>query len=182
MHRPTFLTVALACFASSHALAQTPAVPRVGQRVRVTSAIDHTPVLKGQVGAISADTLLLRQADGDGNTLNTAIPLGSIAQLDVSRGRRSHWVRGLVIGTVMGAAAGAAIGAASRDENDWLVLTEVTALYGAMVFAPIGGGVGLIVGALARTERWETVPLDRVGPHIARGPGGGLSLGARVTF
>jgi hypothetical protein len=171
----------LACAVCSQALAQTSTVPRVGQRVRVTSAFERTPSMKGWVGSVTADTLFLHPTNRMGDVA-TAIPLAGIARLDVSQGRRSHLVRGLLIGAALGATTGAVLGAASRDEDDWLVLTEVTMLYGVVVFTPLGAGVGLLVGALWKTEQWETVPLDRVGPHVASGPDGRLSLGARVTF
>jgi hypothetical protein len=162
-------------------MAQTPTVPRVGERVRVTSAFERSPRMKGWVGSVTADTLFLHPTNRMGDVA-TAIPLASVTRLDVSQGRRSHWVRGLLIGAAVGATTGAILGAASRDEDDWLVLTEVTMMYGVILFTPLGAGVGLIVGGVWRTEQWESVPLDRVGPHVASGPQARLSLGARVAF
>ena len=42
------------------------------------------------------------------------------------------------------------------------------------------GGAG--VGALIKSDRWEAVPLDRLGMEITPGPDGRLALGVRVRF
>lgn len=178
--RTLFTVTVVACIACPQALAQTPVVPRVGQRVRVTSAVEHTPVMTGVVGAVGPDTLLLR-ADGTGSTVATAIPVGNIAQLDVSAGRHSHWVRGGTIGAIAGAAAGAVLGLATFDEDsDWLFNRGATAMMAAIVCAPVGAAVGIVVGALVKTERWETVsPVWNAPPATSDSR---LSLGVRLAF
>lgn len=180
MPQPIVAIAALACVASSTALAQaTPAV-HPGDRVRVRSTVAPARARTGQVGAIDADTLLLQGVDGVGAT--TAIPLASIERLEVSRGRHSKWQTGLGIGFAVGAVTGAIVGAASHNENDFLFTSEMSAAAGALVFAPIGAVLGAVVGSLTRPERWKTVPLTRSGAALDRRTGSRLTLGLSVVF
>ncbi len=174
--------VGLSCIAYSDALAQAAAALREGQRVRVTSSVERTPVMTGVIGAVGADTILLRHKDRAGDSVATSIPLSSIARLQVSSGRHSRWLTGLLVGLGAGAASGAIIGVATGDGDDPLLGPGHYALMGAVVCAPVGGIVGVVIGALTKTERWQTVPLDRVGLSIAPGPDGRLNIGVRLTL
>jgi hypothetical protein len=182
MVRSASLGALLAGVAWSAALAQAPAPVQPGQRVRVQSTVAHTPVLIGAVEAIGADTLVVRHDDGAGAGVATAIPLSSIARLQVSRGRHSKWLTGLVLGAGVGAAAGAIIGAATHDENDFLFSAAGDAVLGAIVLTPVGALTGMVIGLLVKTERWRTVPLERVSPRVAWGPTGRLSVGVRIAL
>ncbi len=179
MLRPAALGLVLAGAALPNALAQKVAPLQPGQRVRVHSALARTPELIGGVQSVGPDTLVVRYVDG-GASMATAIPLAYVTRLEVSRGQRSHWVRGLVIGLAAGATTGVILGATS--EGDWLFSKSDLALMGAVVMAPIGGLVGLGIGALMRTERWETVSLPRPAKSVTLAPRRRLALGVRLTL
>ena len=180
MLRPALLALLLGTAAWSGALAQKPTFVQSGQRVRVHSALARTPELIGGVQAMSADTLVVRYVDGTGASTATAIPLAYISQLEVSRGQHSKWLAGLGIGLAAGATAGAILGASTG--NDRLFSRGALAFLGAMFVAPIGGVTGLIVGALTKTETWETVPIPRVGKGVALGPERRIAVGVAVGF
>ncbi len=178
MLRPAVLALLLGGAAWSAAVAQKPTFLQPGQRVRVQSALVRTPELIGGVQSISVDTLVVRHVDGTGVSTATAIPLVYITQLDVSRGQHSKWLAGLGIGLAAGATAGAILGASTG--NDRLFSRGALAFLGAMFVAPIGGVTGLIVGALTKTETWETVPIPRVGKGVVVGPHRRIAVGVRM--
>lgn len=179
MQRLAFVIMALAGIPNATALAQAAAV-HIGQRVRVTSAVEATPIRIGVIEAIDADTLRLQHTGKAGDTLATAIPMASIAGLQVSRGRHSRWLMGLGIGFGAGAVTGAILGASSED--DLLFTSGDKAVMGGVALGVIGGAVGVVAGALTKTERWETVPIDRVTVSLVPTAGGRLRLGVRIAF
>jgi hypothetical protein len=182
MRRAAILGLLVAVVGSSAAVAQEPAPLQPGQRVRVRSTVAHAPVLTGAVESIGRDTLIVRREDGAAAGVATAIPFSGIAQLQVSQGRHSRWVRGMLIGAGVGAVAGAIIGAATYDEDDWLFSTGENAVLGALLFTPIGALTGAVIGLQVKTERWEGVPLDRVRPAVGGGAHGRVSFGIAVAL
>lgn len=180
MRRAAMLGLLVAAVASAAAVAQEPAPVHPGQRVRVRSTVAHAPVLTGAVESIGRDTMIVRHEDGAG--VATAIPLSSVAQLQVSQGRHSKWVTGLLIGAGVGAVAGAIIGAATYDEDDPFFSAGENALAAALLFTPIGGLAGAIIGLQVKTERWESVPLDRVRPAVGGGSHGRVTFGVAVAL
>lgn len=177
MRRAVLVGVVLAGVAWSDALAQAPAPVKSGQRVRVRSTVAQVPELTGVVETIRPDTLMVRDDD---RSVATAVPLATIDRLQVSHGRHSHWIRGAAIGFGAGVVTGATLGAASG--NDWLFTSSENAFIGAILFAPIGAVTGAVVGLLVRTERWETVPLERLAPEVAWHTGGRLNVGIRLKL
>jgi hypothetical protein len=178
MLRSALLVMILATVARSGVVAQVGGPVQPGQRVRV-SRIEHTPAIIGEIGAIVADTLIVRHPGGLGGTATTAIPLSSIARLQASRGQRSKWATGLLVGLGVGVGGGAVVGAATCH-GDLLLTTGDCAVMGAALFGAIGAVSGTVVGLLVKTERWETVPLDRVSPRVSWGPNGRLAFGLRL--
>jgi hypothetical protein len=177
MRRAVLIGVVLAGVAWSGARAQAPASVQPGQRVRVRSTIAYVREVTGVVQTIGPDTLLVRDDD---RSVATAIPLATVDRLQVSHGRRSHWMTGAALGFGVGAATGAAIGAASG--SDWLFTSSENAFLGAILFAPIGAATGVLVGLMVKTERWETISLDGVAPTVSRGPDGRFSVGLRLAL
>lgn len=151
-----------------------------GQRVRVKSTSQAVPVMTGVIEAIDADTLFLRHGGTAGETVATPIPMASITGLQVSRGRRSRWQTGLAIGLGAGAAGGAILGGSSED--DLLFSSGDKAVMGAVGLGVLGGAVGAVAGALTRTERWESIPIDRVTVSLTPGMGGRIKAGVRVAL
>jgi len=179
MWRAVPLGLLVTAVASSAVAQEAPLRP--GQRVRVQSAIVNTPVVTGAVEAIRPDTLVVRPEDGASGGVATAIPLSSIARLQVSQGRHSKWVTGLVVGLGIGVGGGAILGA-TTCEGDFLFTTGDCAVMGATLFGAVGAVSGTVVGLLTKSERWESVPVNRVRPTVGRGFNGRANFGIAVVL
>jgi hypothetical protein len=141
-------------------LAQTEASPvLLDSRVRVT--MRSAPGLAA-VGTLDAwDRRSLELAGSD--SVPRTIPLSDVVRLEVSRGKKGHALTGLAIGATAGVAAGVvtmAFAFSNGDEGDmfyedrWAIAAVITA-----VTTVAGAGLGALVGALIKTEKWEDVPL-----------------------
>ena len=184
MRMARFLTSALAAAPIAHLVAQQPALAP-GARVRI-SAPEVSPGdrLIGSVIAVSADTILMRvEQPATWASDTAAIPYGSITRLDVSRGRKSAIVPGLLVGMGAGGIAGAALGATdlTRCRND-----RDIGVGGCLIFEGLfvagGGLVGAVLGAVIRRDRWEQVPPDRVRVGLAPGPGRAVTIAVAIRW
>ena len=171
---PTVLT--LFCTAPSLAQGTPPLTP--GAEVRVQS-----PSASGRyvVDGHSAQTLMLRDRTGD----IVHVPLGSVTELDVSRGRRtagSRALRGAGFGLLAGAGTGAVIGFASGDDPAGFMSfsAEEKALMAGVLLGGAGAVLGTVVGLLSRGEQWEAVPLNSI--RTARATDGGMTIGYTIRF
>ena len=153
----------------------------VGALVRITAPSISKDRLVGTVIATTADTFMLRpmrQAEP------LAIPLASVTNLEVSKGKKRSIGKGALIGLLVGASTGAILGAAlyedceicdiSVNRSDW-------AFFAGGVFGLGGTVVGALRGA-RRTDQWQEIPLDRIRVSILPQPQGGLMLSASVAF
>lgn len=150
---------------ASPVLAQDAPAPAPGTRVRVTvPAVEDWPIT-GVLRRAGTDTLWLEREG-----IELAIPRAQIERFQVSRGRRSHWFTGALVGGLVGAGAGAvpAIGLAQAGYDD----TEILAVAGFGIGAAAGG----ILGALIRSERWQVAPV------LDRSAGAPYHLGVRLAF
>ncbi len=179
MRCAVLLILLLAGAARSAAVAQAGGPLQPGQRMRVRSTVAHTAELVGVFEGVRADTLMVRDDD---RSVATAVPLATVDRLQVSRGRHSHWMTGAAIGFAVGAVTGVIVGVAGHNDTDWLIGSGASAFLGAVLLAPIGAGTGPVVGLLVRTERWQTVPLDGIGPGSPAGPDGRLGVGVRLAI
>jgi hypothetical protein len=146
---------------------QSSALPALGIRVRLT-ARDTIPVQFGSrdrvVGTLTAagrDSVSILDLDR-GRVVT--VPITSLGRVEVSEGRHSGAGRGALLGLLAGAGAGIASGlvacgggACSSSGGDFgsavvLVLGAGGALGGA--------GVGALIGAMVRTERWRDVEVS----------------------
>ncbi|NNF28510.1 MAG: hypothetical protein HKN73_14895 [Gemmatimonadetes bacterium] len=136
------------------ALAQT---PEVGQRIRVTAPEVLTERRVGQLLWLDSDSLVLAGAD-TAPPERWVVPPEAITRLEVFEGRRGHAGRGLLIGAGTGLALGligisgdgTCSGSGNYGELCALVVTGTT----------LGGGVlGLLIGAVVRTDRWNSIPV-----------------------
>jgi hypothetical protein len=143
------------------ARAQDATAPSVGSRIRV-----HAPPLLpdtavGVVLGYASETLTLRRSD-TGDTV--AVPYAAIACLQVRR-VRGRVLQGLAAGLALGGAFGAvntALGpgcGAHQCQADRKPVVQGMAELGVA-----GGVVGLVIGALASTGGWETVPVSCLRP------------------
>jgi len=165
----------------SNAIAQQQPL-QAGQRVRVTAPTLGIRKQAATFEALRGDTLIV-VADSIMDC-----PLASVTRLDVSRGRRSNALKGLGFGAAAGAVIGAAVGAwgAHRDTPTSEAVfcyegTAACAAGGALAVGAFGGLVGLGVGALAKTDRWEELPLDRLRVSVVPRRDG-FGVGARIAF
>jgi hypothetical protein len=132
-----------------------PSLP-VGERVRVRIVGRPDAWTLGNVSRLSVDTLWLRSGAD-----SVVVPLRLLQRLDVPRGSRSNFGRGLAIGALSGTVLGALAGLASGDDPPcgdawfcWRWSAGDKAEMGAVGFGVLGAVVGGIAGAATRSERW----------------------------
>jgi hypothetical protein len=96
---------------------------------------------------------------GDEKGFERAIPNEIVSQFEVSAGRKSRAGRGAVIGLIAGTVAGFAIGTyVDESEGDCGDCFPGDGAYQMGITlggAILGTGVGALVGALIKTERWR---------------------------
>jgi hypothetical protein len=138
--------------------AQEPPPVEPGDRVRVTAA--HG--IRNRVGTLRAlnnDSIVLENP-------GLVLPIDSVTQLEVSRGRKSRAGRGALIGLGFGVGIGAAVGfLISQDEsgeNECRGIEAQCTAIGAASLGLVGAGIGALAGAATKTDRWEEVPLERL--------------------
>jgi hypothetical protein len=120
----------------------------------------------GTLSSWGADSLTISGPEEEWQTF----PLSDVVKLEISRGRKSNAGKGTLIGAGVGLVVGLMAAAASTDDSDslgefsWLVYPPSGIL--------VGGTLGLVVGALTRTEKWQEVPLPQpiqAGPELTAG-------------
>ena len=167
----------LAVTADVHAQADaTTLVP--GARVRVHQGPQS---LTGSL--VSLDSAGLVVATGKSDT--AAVPLSSITGVDVSRGTKSRVGKGALIGLGVGTATGIIIGvaASSSDDGDFFDFNSGEWAIGVgLTGAVIGTGIGAIIGATQRTDKWQptvlpTVSVRSYGPDDKR-----VAIGLQIGF
>lgn len=147
-----------------------------GQRVRVTAPDCDLRKQTANLDGWRGDTLEL----GMGNC-----SLASVARLEVSRGRSRHTGIGLVVGWF----AGAVIGYSAAEECPadahprWMAcMGHIGPKGAALLGSVVGAVVGLGVGAMVTTERWEEVPLDGLRVGFAQQRDGRFAAGLTYRF
>ena len=128
-----------------------------GQRIRVTAPQLSLQRQPGQLQWLDQDSLVMAAG-----IQRWVVPRGLLTQLDSSRGRRGYPVAGLAVGVVVGFGVGAILfppnSTACTGSGDY---AENCRLYRAGI-AFGGAGLGALIGALIRTERWAALPLESV--------------------
>ena len=113
------------------------------------------------------------------------VALLSVTRLDVHRGRKSRVGRGVLIGSAIGAAGGIATAAAACQTGGISACRFTPAgVYGGAAAVGAAGGalIGVIIGALTKTDRWEEVPLDQIRVSFVPQRDGRFGLGFSVRF
>lgn len=148
----------------------------IGSRVRLVSTSVGTP-LKGTVVGLDDKSLSLAQEMGP----VLQIPLPAVAKLDVSRGHKRHWLRGLGAGLLAGTLIGLTFSVDPDDcdvESSNFCSRGEAIAGGALVF----GTVGVVVGSLVKSEQWAPVTLGtRPGLAMAGRPRG-FQMAVRLRF
>lgn len=142
----------------------------------------------GTLIALDSSRLVL---ETDGTSVSH--PLGSVTMLEASRGSGSRWKAGTLIGFAGGTAVTFAIlnsgspgstNACDPTHNQDAIGGAGTCLAVAGVIGGLSGAfVGLVVGSLLHTERWEEVSLD--GLRVAlypQGPRPGLGVSVSLPL
>lgn len=135
-----------------------------GARIRVLSACESETartgceVITGRFVSRSSNSLLIQDSDGGDHRVELSPGL----RIQQSAGYRRHTLMGLGIGSAVGLVTGAVLLA------DCTTGGEDDALCGVrfVVPIPVGAAVGTLIGALSRSERWETVTGPRASLHI----------------
>ncbi len=175
------LALVLASPSVAVAAQQTPVTP--GARVRISApSVAENPLL-GTVVALPADTLIV---DAPGYADPLALPLASVARLEVSQGQESRTLKGAGIGSLIGAGAGlasAAIACAiTGDCDSGDPYTGLVYLSLGVLGAAAGALTGAIIGSTKEVDRWVDVPLERVRFGLTPSEHLGLTVSARVAF
>lgn len=176
--RITSLAVVLLVTMSVELFAQLGSPVAPGDRVRV-SRIGNVPRVVCTVLALKADTLVL---DAEDRVETLEVPLALVQKVEISRGKKSNTGWGAIAGGLIGALLGAAGASSWTDpwsgESGWgsdagVVVLGVTAA---------GAGIGALIGAATKTDRWEEVPLDdiRVGLSPVAPNGVAVSVALRL--
>jgi hypothetical protein len=149
-----------------------------GARIRVLAPSFSRRPPVGNLGPMDSTGLHLLR--GRGETL--VIPWNAVAAVDVSTGRRSHWVRGAAIGGLTGLALATVVWVAdessSQDDPFSDALDAIFYPAVAVTMGASGALVGGVIGAIARTEQWERVPASSLRWGVGPVAGGGV----RVMF
>ncbi len=174
--RQITLLVVLAVTPFTSVAAQASRLVRPGARVRLSAPDLGITKYNGSLVSVTRDTLTV-------DTL--AVALASVTRLDVHRGRKSNTWKGAAYGFVAGAIPGAVLsyaGCASDPDPFIEIPPGVCAGLGVVLYGGIGAGIGAIVGALTRTDRWEEVPLDQLRVSFVPQRDGRFALGLSVAF
>ncbi len=144
-----------------------------GSRIRVTSTSVQARV-RGLVVAVD-DTVLTLAPEGG---MPLKVPFASITDMDVSLGQRRNTLKGLGVGVLTGIAIGYAFPVDpercySKDSASFC--SRGDAIGGSTLFF---GGLGTIIGALIKTDRWAPlgVGLRSAATSRGRAPMGELVL------
>lgn len=182
------IAVALTLMTSADLAAQQKTAVTPGSRIRASAPSVSSKPFVGDVVAWESDFLVVdARVWQKGTRLNqqVKVAIGSLTKLEVSRGHKSRFLRGLGYGFLIGAAAGTVIGAASGDDDpsEWFAMSAgEKAVVGAVSLGLLGGIVGGVIGLSSPAEKWEEVPLDRllVGPSPVTADGVALSVSLRL--
>ncbi len=168
--------ILMAIAGSAHAQTEDTQNVSVGDKVRVRARTLYSPVV-GAVTGLNTDTLHIRIRR---EAAALAIPLAEITRIEVSRGRRSNFLRGIALGGLVGAFAGASIGLAT-SQNSILSPTEQAGALGA-IGAGAGALIGGIIGAASSGDRWVVVQLDRAEMDVSSRYDGRVTLSLTYGF
>ena len=144
-------------------------MPPAGSRVRITSPELRGGIAHGFLEPSTADSLMF-----SGERVSRA----SITRIEVSTGRKSHWLAGVGIGLVLGAGAGVALTCPTYcgDIDNGFVVPLAAATLGG-----VGMLVGGLIGAATHSEHWSaaSLPIVAIQPGIGR-QGLAISVGIRL--
>ena len=150
-----------------------------GDQVRVRLTSGGKPV-RGTIDAAGPGEIVVRPKDAAQPPLRLSPQ--QMAKLEVVRGRRSHWVRGAVIGFIPGALVGGVAAVAFSDcYRDCDHAGDVVKY--ALVAGAMTGTLGALIGLAVKTDRWVLVQDRRPKLALSLAPArGGFRAGLSVGF
>jgi len=185
--RALLIPIGLVC--CMQPLAAQMALP-IGQRVRITSAQHDMQRMIGRVGSTSNDSVTIGLDQGARRD-TVALALSDLDRLELGQYVGHRTKRGAVIGFVTGSVIGFLVGAMTYQEcvpQGWFdcLMTprsaEAQGVLGALAGGAVGIGVGGLIGALARAEKWDEIPIRHTTVSVRSLPAGGMGLGLTVHF
>ena len=181
---PLMLALASAC-TPAHVVTTPAPAPVAGVRIRYVPRSDTSNFVTARVVSLDAERLVFERfipGDPKGRWLADSLTTDSIVRLQVRVGRRGNAGRGALIGGAIGAALGMAC-AADYNADEWFSPTpEQCLLSGTLT----GAGIGLLIGAVRRSDVWAPTALPGREPEQALMPapapvsGTPLGVGIRV--
>lgn len=163
--RTSISLVAIAIAASS-AAGQSPEPARwpvdSGSKIRVIAPEVSRKPQVGKLVAFTPDTIVFRIGK---DPTSTAVPVASLARLDVANGTHQSKLRDSMLGLFFGALAGAALGAATYKPpkcHDFCF--DLGPGFDAAVAGTLGGIVGSIAGLIVgshNSDTWMPVNVPR---------------------
>ena len=149
-----------------------------GARIRVQQG---SQTVTGTLLSLDSAGLVIVTGKADSVT----VPRASITAVEVSTGTRSHAGKGALIGLGTGLLTGVVVGIASSgsDDGDFFDFSSGEWAAGVgLTGAVIGTGVGAIVGAVIRTDKWAPAVLPTVGIRGYGPDDKRVAIGLRIAF
>ena len=155
----------------------------VGSKVRFQAPTAIQGTVQGTVMEMDKESLLVSTE----NQRPFRVSRQAITQLEVAVGRRRNPRKGLIIGAAAGAALVAFVAAAPKDSlcppgeattKSCLDDRSFFLVAGLPLVALEGAGIG----ALIKTDRWSSVPVEKVHFSLAPTHGQGLGLSLSLRF
>ena len=165
MRRTTLIVSSIVALLSSPTLASAQAGLREGLKVRVSVG---GPAMTGQIQSVTPDSLFLF-AEPAGTRVGIARQ--SIQSLKVSHGKSATQgaKKGATWGAIIGGGFGLLFAATLEKDSPELKDTGLSPTEFGFVALVEGIGIGAGIGALIKSEKWETVAVQ---PTIASGKSG----------
>ena len=153
-----------------------------GTRARVTAPDCGLRRQATTVETVHGDTLVFASAPSR-NSIPINCPMASVAQLEVSTGRRPQTLRVAGIGLLAGAAVGVPMGFAYANDDGCAGLAKwACAPLGAGILGASGALIGALVGSQIQSDHWKEIPLDRLRVSVAPQRDGRFAFGVRIAF
>ena len=142
----------------------------IDSRIRVTT---HSAPGLATAGTLESWDGHSFELSGSGFAPQT-IPLSDLAKLEISRGKKGHWLAGTLIGTGVGIGVGLLAASANNVDDPasddpiegiaHSVSEQGMDLSIVFLSTLAGAGLGALVGALIKTEQWEEVAIPTAAP------------------
>lgn len=175
--KPFLAATTLLLYLPQHGNAQTIVGADPGDRVRVRTASSENGPVEGIFQHVEEGALFFFPV---GQAGPAEIPLDQVESMETFAGTKRQTLKGLGIGAGSGAALGIVLGFADgADRNcSWVCFSaEEKAVMGGVVLGITGGVIGLIAGALTKTDHWREVPVVGVRPAFRVNRAGKVDLG-----